>query len=119
MIRRHFMATPETRARAVRQQIPYTTTFRNFSPAQRRDELAELKHMYEVGRLSIRRSAEHRKSTYGFIRARLLDADVDISANQKGKQHPEPADTSEQLRQVIPAPQSHQRQPTGLNRSPE
>jgi helix-turn-helix protein len=103
------MATPETRPRAVRQQIPYTSTFRDFSPSQRREELAELKQMYQDDRLSIRRIAEQKKSTYGFIRARLLDAGVDISANQKSKQQPEPGDASDQPKQTEPAPQSHRR----------
>jgi hypothetical protein len=97
------MATPATRPRAVRRQIPYTTTFRNFSPAQRGEELAELKKMYEDDGLSIRRVAKVKTSTYGFIRARLLDAGVDISANQKGKQ----PKTGDQSGSAVPEPRSH------------
>ena len=78
------MPTAQLRPRAVRRHIAYTTTFRNFSPEERQKELAALKELYEKDGLSIRRIAEQKESTYCFIRARLLDARVDISANRNG-----------------------------------
>lgn len=78
------MPTAQVQPRAVRRRIAYTAAFRSFSPEEQRKELAVLKELYEKDGLSIRRIAELKKSTFCFIRARLLDARVDISANRKG-----------------------------------
>lgn len=94
------MTTSAMRMRAVRRQSRYTTTFRNFNAAERRKELAELKKLYEKDRLSIRRIAAVKASTYCFIRARLLDAGVDINANQRGKRS-ESRDSAEQSRPTV------------------
>jgi hypothetical protein len=77
-------AQPQRHA-ARRRHIAYTSKFHSLNPEQRQEELANLKELYEKDGLSIRRIAEKKSSTYGFIRARLLDAGVDISVNRKGQ----------------------------------
>lgn len=74
------MSTP-TRDNSRRQQWPYAQRFRELDPQQQAHELAELRKLYEEDKLSIRQIAELKESSYGFMRARLVEAGADLAAN--------------------------------------
>ena len=66
---------------ARRQRWPYAEHFRELDDQQWAAELAVLKKMYEVDKLSIRRIAAIKRSSYGFMQARLVEAGANLAPN--------------------------------------
>lgn len=68
--------------RAVRRRRPYSEFFRELSPDERHQELERLRKLYDEDRMSIRQIAELKRSSYGFMQGRLVEAGVSIGANR-------------------------------------
>jgi hypothetical protein len=64
-----------------RQSSPYAQHFRALDAPRRADELVALRKLYEDDELSIRQIAARKEASYGFLRARLVEAGVDLAVN--------------------------------------
>ncbi len=72
--------TPDRRVSRHRQ--PYSELFRELGPDERQEELDSLKALYDQDRMSIRQIAALKRSSYGFMQARLVEADVNVGSNR-------------------------------------
>ena len=75
---------------ASRNRRPYSEYFRELGLDERQKELTHLKKLYDQDRMSIRQIARLKRSSYGFMHAKLVEAGANIGSNRP----PRPIDSA-------------------------